>query len=296
MKLRESILGVTRELEGAGVESASPEAELLVASVSGLLEASRADLYRSEERELSTAETRTLANLVLRRCAGEPTQYLIGRAWFRDLVLEVGPGVLIPRPETEVLAGKVLEWIEQRQAGSQLVRVLDIGTGSGCIALSLASECQSAEVVAIDLSREALDFCFRNLARVARRAPRAASRVRLVAGDLFTALKSDRVFDIVVSNPPYVGCDDGPSLPREVRDHEPPVALYSGSSGNATLHAIIDEASGFLRAGGLLALEVGEGHADNVVGRIAATGVFAPAEAVKDLAGRIRIVLAERSP
>lgn len=263
---------------------------MLVAAVTGFLDAPRSDLHGEGERQLTQAEARTLTKLVLRRTAGEPVQYLIGRAWFRDLILEVGPGVLVPRPETELLAGEVLLWLGSKRPAGVAARVLEIGTGTGCIALAVATETEMAHVVATELSMDALGYARRNRDRI------GTGRVDLLASDLFAALRQGPRFDVVVSNPPYIDRSESEQLPREVRDHEPEAALFSPGSGTALLSAIIASAPHFLVPGGLLALEIGELQADNVRGQIEKTGSYGPARTVLDLAGKTRLVLAERSP
>lgn len=272
------------ELGRSGVEAKQIEAEILVSAVLGLLDEPRVALLQAGDRELSTAQARTLASLILRRISGEPIQYVVRRAWFRDLVLEVGPGVLIPRPETEHLAGEVIAWIGGRSA-----HVLDVGTGSGAIALAIAAESPRARVVGTDVSPEALRFARRNRERY----PGAASRVALVAGDGFGALRG--AFDVVVSNPPYVSDADRATLPKEVRDHEPSVALFAPDRGFSVLDRLIRDAPVHLAPGGLLALEVGDGQAGEVRERIASAKSYREARVVRDLAGRERVVLAERA-
>jgi release factor glutamine methyltransferase len=228
--------------------------------------------------------------LILRRISGEPVQYVVRRAWFRDLILEVGPGVLIPRPETEGLAGEVITWLEGRSGPAQ---VLDVGTGSGAIALAVAAERPGAQVVGADISPQALQFARRNRARVEARSPGTASRVALVAADGFGAFRGG--FDVVVSNPPYISEADAGTLPQEVRGHEPPVALFAADRGLSMIERLIREAPDHLAPGGLLALEVGDGQAPDVRERVASAGAYDDARVVKDLAGRERVVLAERS-
>jgi release factor glutamine methyltransferase len=169
--------------------------------------------------------------------------------------------------------------------------VLDLGVGSGCIALAIATEVARARVVAVDRSAEALGWATRNTARVPAE---AAARVSLLRADGFSAFERRPLFDAVVSNPPYIKEADTAALPREVRDHEPHEALFAGEEGLDALHAIVDDSPRFLRPGALVALEVGEGHADNVVIRLAERGAFTPARVVLDLAGKARVVLAER--
>ena len=289
MNARDTLTGVAGELGRAGVDAPDVEAEILVSAVLGLLDAPRLELVRAGDRELSTAQARTLATLILRRISGEPVQYVVRRAWFRDLTLEVGPGVLIPRPETEVLAGEVIAWLAHRTGRAQ---VLDVGTGSGAIALAVAAECQAARVVGTDVSPDALKIARRNRDRVEASFPGTAGRVALVCADGFGTLRAR--FEVVVSNPPYVSEANAATLPREVRGHEPAVALFAADRGLSVLERLIREAPHHLSPGGLLALEVGDGQAGTVHERIAALEAYRDARVVKDLAGRERVVLAER--
>lgn len=295
MTVRETLAGLMVELRAAGVDSAAAEAEILLAAVLGVLDAPRAALFAAGARELTSAEARTLAGLAARRIGGEPSQYLVRRAWFRGLTLEVGPGVLIPRPETEGLVEEVLRWL----AGRGPATVLDVGTGSGCIALAVAQERPETTVLGVDLSPEALAFAAANLERLRADYPEAAGRVAFRTSDLFEALVSGERFRVVVSNPPYVGRDERARLPREVREHEPEAALFAPGHATTTLDAIVDRASHFLEPGGLLALEVGETQADTVSSRIAAakadgSPAYGAPRVLEDLTGRPRIVLAER--
>jgi release factor glutamine methyltransferase len=289
MKIRDALAGVSHELSRAGIESHRIESEILVSAVLGLLDEPRVELLRAGDRELSTAEARTLASLVMRRLGGEPVQYIVRRAWFRDLVLEVGPGVLIPRPETEVLAGEVIAWVGKRPA-----KVLDVGTGSGCIALAIAAECPSVTVIALDVSPEALRYAEANRDRVEKQFPGVAARVQILEGEGIASLFASDRFDVVVSNPPYVSDGDRSNLPRDVREHEPPIALFAPKDGLAMLEEIVAEAPEKLPPGGLLALEVGDGQARTVADHIGRSGAYGEARIVNDLAGRQRVVLAER--
>jgi release factor glutamine methyltransferase len=290
MNARDALAGVSQELSSSGIESHRLEAEILVSAVLGLLDEPRVELLRTGDRELSTAQARTLASLILRRLSGEPVQYIVRRAWFRDLVLEVGPGVLIPRPETEVLVGEVIARI-----GAKPARVVDVGTGSGCIALAIAAECPGASVIALDVSPEALRYAEINRDRVEAQFPGTAKRVQILEGEGLASLFATDRFDVIVSNPPYVSEADRATLPRDVRDHEPHLALFAAKDGLAMLEEIIQEAPERLVPGGLLALEVGDGQARAVSDLIARAGAYDGRRIVPDLAGRQRVVLAERS-
>lgn len=272
-----------------GLESARLESELLLAAVLGV---SRLDLYLQYERPLSGAEVARFRELVRRRLRREPLQYILGEAHFRELVLRVDPRVLIPRPETEVLVGEVLAWAERRvtagAAEGEGLSAVDIGTGSGAIALSLAREGPFRHVVATDLSAAALEVAAENAARSG-----LAERVEFREGALWEALGAGERFDVVVSNPPYIAESERDELQPEVREWEPGNALFAADSGLEVLFALVAGAPSYLRPGGLLALEIGAEQGAAVVGRIEGTGAYLSARIVPDLAGRERVVLAE---
>jgi release factor glutamine methyltransferase len=230
--------------------------------------------------------TRALAHLdamVARREAGEPLQYVLGRWAFRFLDLLVDRRVLIPRPETEVVAGVAIA--ELRALKGRLA--VDLGTGSGAIALALASEVPAATVWAVDRSAPALQVATANVAGLGR----AGARVRLVEGDWFAGLPEELrgVVDVVVANPPYVA--DGDDLPEEVAAWEPTEALRAGPDGLDDLRRIVAEAPVWLRGPGTLVLEVAPAQAATVAALATAAG-FDHAEVAPDLTGRDRVVIA----
>jgi release factor glutamine methyltransferase len=272
-----------------GLENARLESELLLASVLGIR---RLDLYLQYERPLTDQEVDRFRELVRRRLRREPLQYIVGEAHFRELVLRVDARVLIPRPETGMLVGEVLAWARARaEAGGETAEGLaavDIGTGSGAIALSLAREGPFGHIVATDLSADALVVAAENAERSG-----LADRVEFREGALWTPLGEDERFDVVVSNPPYIAESERAELEPEVREWEPESALFAADAGLEVLAALVAGASAHLRPGGLLALEVGADQAAEVAARIEGTGAFGGARIVRDLAGRERIVLAE---
>lgn len=265
-----------------GFAQARLEAELLLAGVLGV---ERLQLYLQFDRPVSEAELERYRGFVRRRLKHEPVQYILGEAAFRHLRLGVDRRVLIPRPETEVLVGEVLRWAEGRPAPR---RALDIGTGSGAIALSLAQEGEF-EVVATDTSAGALE-----VARVNGQRCGAGERVEWRLGSLWAAVAAGERFDVVVSNPPYVAEDEAVALPAEVRDWEPAAALIAGNEGLELLAGIVAGARARLVSGGLLALEVGATQAGAVADLIRAEGgAWGDPRIVRDLAARDRVVLAE---
>ncbi len=265
-----------------GFENARLEAELLLAHV---LQIKRLDLYLQFERPLNTHELETFRGVVRRRLKHEPLQYIMGSAAFRQLDLQVDPRVLIPRPETEVLAGCAIEWA---RATGPAASALDIGTGSGAIALSLLQENAAERVVATDVSEEALQVARTNAERCGQ-----ADRIEFRSGSVWQAVGDDEMFDIVISNPPYIAPEEGPALQPEVRDWEPASALFAPADGLAIIHEIIRGAGPHLRPGGLLALEVAAAQAQHVASELSGAE-FSDVNVVRDLAGRDRVITAVR--
>ncbi len=268
-------------LSARGIENGRLEAELLLASVLGV---KRLDLYLQHDRPVRPAELEEYRSRVRRRLRREPLQYITGEAAFRTLVVSTDSRALIPRPETEVLVAQVLAW----GRGRAPVSALDVGTGTGAIALSLVAEGHFAPVVATDVSTAALALARENAERLG-----LAPAIEFRVGPLFDPVRADEAFDVIVSNPPYVAESDRETLPSEVRDHEPAAALFAGADGLDVLTALVDGAPEVLRPGGLLALEVGPGQAQSLAARIDADPRYTGARVVQDLSGRPRIVLAE---
>lgn len=273
----------------AGGESAGPwrsrarfEAVYLLA---GCLRRGHAEVAAWPERALPPLIDEEFRRRVERRARGEPLQYIERRAAFRGLSLRVDPRVLIPRPETEELVDLVLAW----SSGRCGLTALDLGTGSGALALSLALEGPFERVVAVDISAAAL-----NVARENARESGCGTRVEFRAGALFEPLRSEERFDVIVSNPPYVATGEAALLAAEVREWEPLVALFAGPTGLEVLEPITDGAASFLRPGGLLALEVGAEQARPVGDRLRCDQSFVRVSVHRDAAGLERIVRAER--
>lgn len=286
--MAEPALELTRKaaavLTERGFANARLEAELLLAGVLGIR---RLDLYLHHERPVEGAELERYRAWVRRRLKHEPLQYIVGTAAFRRLELHVDARVLIPRPETEVLVGEVLSWAASRNSRGA---ALDVGTGSGAIALSLAHEGSFARVVATDVSQDALDVACENAQRVG-----VSDVVEFRRGAYFEPLVEGERFATVVANPPYVADSDRAQLAPEVREHEPAAALFAGADGLSVIGALIAGAPSWLERGGLLALEIGDGQAESVLERVNATGAYANARVVADLTGRLRVLLAERT-
>jgi release factor glutamine methyltransferase len=267
-------------LKEKGFHNPRLNAELLLAGTLGI---KRLDLYLQHDRPLRPAELAEFKARLLRRAKREPLQYIDGTAAFRQLLLHVDPRVLIPRPETEQLVQAVLDWCGEREGLS----LLDLGTGSGAIALALAAEGRFARVLASDLSAGALEVARLNAASC------GLEQVEFRQGSLFEPAAGER-FHVVVSNPPYVGEEERGSLDPEVREWEPATALFAGQGGLEVIAPLVAGAAAHLHPGGLLALEIGTAQGPATAGLIAASGGFHPARVLRDLGGHERMVLAER--
>lgn len=278
------ILSSAKYLEGKGVGTSRLDAEHLLAHVLGV---NRLQLYLDYDRPLA-GELDDLRPLLRRRATREPLQYILGRQPFRTLDLIVDPAVLIPRPETELLVDQVLDWASSR--GDPGLSVLDVGTGSGAIALALAEEGSFGHVVATDVSAEALSVARRNRSELG-----LDDRVEFREGVFFEPIASGELFDVVVSNPPYVAEIEAPDLEPELREWEPAEALFGGQDGLDAVREIVAGAGKHLRAAGLLALEVGAGQTESVAALLRASGDYDEAEIRRDLTGRNRFVLARRA-
>lgn len=278
------ILWSAHYLGEKGVPGARLDAEHLLADT---LAVPRLELYLQHDRPLEAPELAAFKPRLLRRARREPLQYILGRAAFRKMDLAVDRRVLVPRPETELLAGEVLAWAAGR-AGAGL-RALDLGTGCGALALALATEGDFAGIVATDLSRDALEVASLNHGQYHDGAP-----LEFRAGSLYEPLGRDERFDVIVSNPPYIPSAELEGLEPEVRDWEPRRALDAGADGMRVLEPLIAGAPRHLAPAGLLALEVGADQAAWAARRIDDTGAFARVRVIPDLAGRERMVLAHR--
>jgi release factor glutamine methyltransferase len=267
-----------------GIEAGNPplEAQYLMAQALGCsrvaLLSARADDPISEDAIVC------FERLLSLRLSGAPLQYVLGTASFCDLELEVGPGVLIPRSETEVLVDLVAR--EARETGSRLL--VDVGTGSGAILLALLRRLPFWRGVGIDRSADALNWAGRNLRHTG-----LSERGLLVRGDLLQPM-GQRSASVVVSNPPYVRTGELCSLPAEIREHEPRLALDGGDDGMGVIRALLDQAPSVLAPGGLFALEVALAQPETVRRLIEATGQFERTAVHPDLTGRPRVVMAWR--
>jgi release factor glutamine methyltransferase len=293
--------GIAR-LDAARVPSSKLAAEMLLMHA---LERDRTWLYAHATEALDTASMEKYLSLIARRAAGEPTQYIVGQQEFWGLEFEVTSAVLIPRPETEHIIEVALARIGERNRAVPL-SIADVGTGSGCLAVTLAKVFPNAQIVATDISAEALEIARRNAAR-----HEFENRIEFVEDDLLThmmpeesskrplgpdwALPLGAEFDLIVSNPPYVALSDADSLQREVRDYEPKLALFGGPSGVEIYSRLIEQAETLLGAGGVLILELGYDSADRVRQMIDSRGAWTNVTITNDLVGIPRVLAAERT-
>ncbi|HAW60119.1 MAG TPA: peptide chain release factor N(5)-glutamine methyltransferase [Actinobacteria bacterium] len=282
--LSEALKLAASRFEEFGLESSLREAEILLGAVFGL---PRSSLYAHDSRVLTEAEKASCEAIIEERLRGVPTQYILGEQPFRYLNLKLEPGVFIPRPETEILVELVVSFALKE---TKPLTVVDLGTGSGAIALSIAYEVPETLVYAVDISPSALE-----VARVNARSHGLEEKVVLIRGDLFDGLADLKgEVDIVVSNPPYVRCEEMKSLSKEIRDFEPLLALDGGVDGLKFHRRIVSESPLYLRAGGLLALEVGYDQAGAVAALIEEVGCFNGIQISRDYAGIKRFVTALR--
>jgi release factor glutamine methyltransferase len=301
MDIRTALKQGLAQLREAHVPSYTLAAELLLLYVLGR---DRTWLYSHPEEEISSADAERFFALITRRSGGEPTQHLTGKQEFWGLEFEVTPDVLIPRPETEHVIEVALDRLAAREihagrrqttTGEGLL-IADVGTGSGCIAIALAKELPCAKFYATDISPQALDVARRNAARHG-----VMDRIDFIESNLleplivspFATRHSPLLFDAILSNPPYVGQREAATLPREVREHEPIVALYGGEEGYELYAAHIAQAAQRLKPGGILVLELGHNSLPAVQPLLHAAN-WTNVGVANDLAGIPRVLAAEK--
>ncbi|GAB4485266.1 MAG: peptide chain release factor N(5)-glutamine methyltransferase [Thermodesulfovibrionales bacterium] len=298
MRLLDALRSATERLERAGVEDPHVDAELLVLHAAGL---GRLAAY-TENPEIDRRLVSRINSLVRRRLRSEPVQYITGSVEFLGLRIRVGKGVLIPRPETELLVQEAVtavhssrfkirgfeKKIEHGTSNAEPVSVLDLCTGSGCIALAIGREFPDARVMATDISAKALRYARRNAEE------NGIANVEFLKGSLFAPLKKGACFDLIISNPPYVRTAAIDALQPEVRDWEPRAALDGGDDGLGFYRAILDDAAARLNTGGTLLLEIGfdQGAAVN---ELAIGAGLADVSVIRDYAGLDRIVKARKT-
>lgn len=282
MLLKQALTSAVDDLESADVGSPRLNAETLLMFV---LDVNRAYLYAHPERELNPEEQARYDVVIRQRSSGVPSQYVTGHQEFWGLDFVVSPAVLIPRPETEHLVEAVLELAK----GMRFPRIVDVGTGSGCVALALAHELKTAEIFAVDLSPDALAIARANAARL-----QLASRVQFLQSNVLDALAGTHIFDFVVSNPPYVGLNEADKVQRSVFEFEPRMAVFAGVNGLDVIRPLIEQAHAALKPGGHLAIEIGYSMRDAVHGLLHPT-LWDETTVVPDLQGIPRVIIARAS-
>ncbi len=279
-----TVIQATRlTLKEAGIEEAPLEGEVLVRHVAGI---DRASLYSDPDRAFSYAEARQLATLVARRCKREPLPYILGHWEFYGLDYIVNPAVLIPRPETETLVEEALIFALPMAQGNRPITIADVGTGSGCVAISLAKRLPHATVVATDISPDALEIAWQNIER-----HDVANQVRLHEGDLLSSY--DGKLDLIISNPPYIPDGEIPGLQPEVALHEPSAALGGGPDGLSIIRRLMEQGSELLAPNGALMIEFNPPQSSVLLSEAHSLWPNAECRVVKDLAGLDRVLVVE---
>lgn len=283
MTLSDLIREATKQFERAGIPSARLDAELLLAYC---LNCDRVEFLKNPQQSLNKKQIEAFHGLVERRRRLEPVAYLTGRKAFWSFTLEVNPDVLIPRPDTEVIVEEALEVC--RMEDWKAPRILDIGTGSGAIALALASELADAPVTAADISEAALVVARKNAEALG-----LGRRIRFLAGDLLQPVEGE-TFDIIVSNPPYIGAEEYEKLPAGVKDFEPRQALWAGKTGVEFYEKLIYQAYAHLAQKGWLLLEIGAKQGKQVKAVMEQTGLYDGLHLRADYAGWPRVLRGRR--
>jgi release factor glutamine methyltransferase len=286
VNIHERIADARRQLRDAGIppDEADLDARLLAERVLGW---DTATLLAAGRAPGPPGFAAAYAALLARRLRREPLAYITGEREFWNRVLLVSPAVLVPRPETEIIVDAALEALRERGVAAP-VRIADIGTGGGCLAVTLACECRSAQVVASDCSDAALEVARRNAVRHG-----VSARISFEQADLLAP--GEGPFDLVVSNPPYIADAERPTLPPEVRDFEPGVALFAGEDGLQVIRRLVALAPGWLVPGGSLIFEIGAGQADAVRALISDAPGLTMVALKPDLQGIPRTVVARRA-
>lgn len=262
------------------------DAELLLAHARGC---DRIELYTAFDEEANEETRAAFRELVRHRAAGKPVAYLLGRREFYSLSFRVTPDVLIPRPETEFVVVELLDRAADSAGNKKPVRIADVGTGCGILAVCAAKHVPHCHITAVDISGSALEVARKNAAQHA-----VAEQIDFVEGNLLEDLDGSHTFDFIVSNPPYVSETEAKQLARDVRDYEPRVALVAGPRGTEVIDRLIPQAAQRLVGGGWLIVEISPMIEKSVIDSLVRDGRFAPPQTVKDLARLPRVISAQR--
>lgn len=273
----QSILAIENQLTLAGVEQPRHEAEYILAEI---LDITPAQLVLGHQFPLPDCANNKIEAAVRRRKSNEPLQYIFGRAYFMDFWLHVGPGVLIPRPETELLVEKVCKTAPENG------KICELGTGSGAISLAIAAKRQDLQISAVDISPVALEYAEKN------RQQWGLNNVTFFSGDLFSAFPG-KTFDYIVANLPYIGVEEYSTLPEEIREFEPVSALVADAQGAAIIERALNVASTFLNPGGQIIFEIGENQGLFFSERLRNLQCFDNIRLLTDYSNRDRFITAE---
>ena len=277
---------VTEYLTSKGIDSPRLSAELLLSNV---LEMKRIELYTQFDKPVTKQQLDQLHNLVERAGQHEPIAYLTGKTEFYCLELQVCPDCMIPRPETELLTERAIEFLQKR-VGRQFV--CDLCTGCGCIAIAIAKNSAQADIIATDISDAALAVAAKNIGK-----HHLENRIKLLCGDLFDPLIPQmdvEKFDLIVCNPPYVSAPEFEKLERNVKNYEPKLALFAGADGLDVYRRIIEKADSFLKSDAALMLEIGYAQGPAIKELLEQAGIFTDIKIEKDHNNNDRIVVAHR--
>jgi release factor glutamine methyltransferase len=278
---------VTQYLTGKGIESPRLSAELLLSEILGL---KRIELYTHHDSPVAQKELDKLHELVKRAAHNEPIAYLVGKTEFYSMELQVTQDCLIPRPETELLVQRAVEFLRGR---SDLQLVCDLCTGCGCIATAIAKNFPGARIIATDISDAALAVAASNVEKY-----QLQDRITLLSGDLFEPvipqLESGK-FDLIVSNPPYVSSVEYEKLEKNVKDYEPRLALFAGIDGLDIYRRILEKVDEFLKPDSALMMEIGYAQGPAIKDLLEQTGIFSDIKIEKDFSNNDRIVIAKKS-
>jgi release factor glutamine methyltransferase len=282
MTVHDILNDATHDFEAAEIPSARLDAEVLLSFCLGC---DRLEFYKNPDMIISETQLAAFRNLIARRLQWEPVAYITSRKEFWSFSLEVNNSVLIPRPDTEVIVEEALNLC--RKMDSSEIKILDIGTGSGAIALALAAEITGAKVVATDISEAAVNLAKKNAAALGLK-----EKIDFRHGNLFEPVNG--FFDIIICNPPYISAQDYEKLPAGVKNYEPQDALLAGKSGLEFYEKLIYQAAAFLQKNGWLLLEIGAKQESGVRGIMEAAGFYDSIEMRRDYAGLPRVIKARR--
>lgn len=286
LRIQDVLREAVKKLETREMMTPLLDAEVLLCHVLGM---DRLFLYVHRDRELAEDQIQTYHSMIAKRLQGVPVQYIVNKQEFMGLDFYVEEGVLIPRPDTEILVESVLEWTKEKGDQQDWV-IADLGTGSGAITVSLAHYLQKSHVYSVDISPKALSIGRKNA-----KDHGVAERIEFLHGDLFEPLRRkglENKLDILVSNPPYIPKAEVNRLQTEVAKYEPKLALDGGEDGFDFYRRIIDEAYVFLKNGGLIALEAGHDQGESIKKMMESKNIYASIRKVKDLSNIERVVVA----